>query len=381
MVSLKVPPSGQSSSLALLELNDELRGCLEGGQELLIKGASAEDELILCTPSRTFSVRQVTSSNLGLLVEKTTGQVVTMTSSLLEAVKCPPRLGRLHDWLASTSYDGPEGLEAMSVSSSPPLRETLQADRLLGEIQASHEEIRRALTEQAAVLVDGYYRCLGADLSCRLFKSLFAGLTLRDRHVTETFLQEELIDCLVGDGGELDIVPLPILEHFLSLYTTRVPQEGEARPGDGEGREQDRERFQLDETRVCRFFAQELLRARAVWNLSELMRAWQQLTSDLTPDPHRMLVGLALLEPIPGREDDLRVIHFPAARLPLEPVALFETLFERRPRWEYGSLEPYVEGAARCLGVSAADLIVRHGRISVDPVSQRRIVTPLVAPM
>lgn len=378
MVSLKVHPSIQSSSLALLELNDELRGCLESGQELLIKGTSAEDELILCTPSRTFSIRQMTSSNLSLLVEGTTGQVVTMTSHLLEAVKCPPRLGRLYDWLASTSYEGPDELDS-TTSVSSPLLEALRADRLLGEIQASHEEIRRALTEQAAVLIDGHYRCLGADLTCRLFKSLFAGLTLRDQHATGTFSKKELMSCLVcgGDEGEIDLVPLPILEHFLSIYTKMAQQED----GDGNVRGPDREKRCFDETRVCRFFAQELLRARAVWNLSELMRAWQQLTGDLTPDPHRMLVGLALLEAIPGREDELRVMHFPAARLPMEPVALFEALFERRSRWEYDTIEPYVEAAARSLDLSAADLIVRHGRISVDPVSQRRIVTPLVAPM
>lgn len=355
----------RSASLVLLELNEDLRACLEGGQELLIKGASGEDELILCTPSCTFSVRQVASSNLSLLVEGTTGQVVAMTNGLLEAVKCPPRLERLRHWLASCPYDGHErtdmdGGHAASATSMGALR----ADRLLGEIQASDEEIRRALVEQAALLIDGHYRCLGADLTCRLLKSLFAGITLRDRRAHESFHRDELIRCLDYEDGEGDL-PLPILEHFLSLYT----------------REQGTDTLVLDEVRVCRFFAQELLRARTVWSLSELMRAWRQLAGDLAPDPHRMLVGLALLEPMPGQEDDLRVVYFPATRLPLEPAALFGALFERRLRWEYAVLETYVEEAARCLGLSAADLIVRHGRISIDPASQRKIVTPLLAPM
>jgi hypothetical protein len=137
--------------------------------------------------------------------------------------------------------------------------------------------------------------------------------------------------------------------------------------------------IELNSWKILRFFANELLKAKPVWMLEDLMIAWKKLIYDIPLNDPKMILssGLALLEPLPGTSAT-RVTYFPSSNLPVDPTSRFARLFEVNSRWEYERLEGYVEESAKAMGVAPAELIVKYGRICSDPTSGARLVTPLL---
>lgn len=342
------------TDLRLIELSDpHLAEAIQGDEELLIKGGGEEDdEVYLCTADKTLRVRQVHTSNLKLLVDGSSGKVLEVATSFLEAARVPARLERLKEHLMACPYEGVDD------APDPTRLERLRMERIFGDIQASDEEVRRYLHDElGAVLINGHYRIIGSDCTSRFLRTLFSTLILQDWCSADLLDRDALIECLCSDGESE--FPAQLVGNLLHLY--------------GEDTDQG---WRMDQSKVGRFYARELLRARPVWRLSEFVEGWRRLIGDIEPSLV-FLDGIALLETVVG-DDDQRVTYFPAEELPLDPASRFRRLFEVCARWELERIEIYVEGAAKHLDVNTLDLIVRHCRISGEPHTGKRIVTPLL---
>lgn len=331
----------------LLELTPELQSCLDEEGRLFIKGEE-EDEVVLCSNEKTFKVREIHSSNLVMLIEKDTVKV--MTNTLLEAVKCPPQLKKLREWLEICPYEGPDS----EMDHDHGVLQMLDRRSLFKSVQASDREIHTALSDYGALLIDGKYRLLSADYQCRFFRTLFSSLALADICTLDR-INKDFMMSMVSDE-----FPQEMIEHLFTIYSTG-----------GEN-----ELLLLSEEKICRFFANQLLSARPLWILSDLFKAWRTLVGDFTPSIEH-LTGLALTEPILG-DDDFRVTYFPICALPLEPSKRFAMLFECKPRWDYDTMVHYIEACALSTGMGTADLIVKYGRISLDPSCGKKVVTSLI---
>lgn len=355
-IKAKSPLTG--SDFRLVELSDaSLLKALGNDDELVLKVAEEDDEVYLCTAEKTLRVRQVHTSNLKLLVDGTSGKVVEITTSLLEATRVPARLERLREYLLSCPYEGVED------SPDPILLGRLRIDRIFGDIHASDGEIRTYLHDElSAVLINGHYRIIGAECTLRFFRSLFAALVLQDWSSEDVLNRDSLIETLCASGRDADEeeseFPAELVGNFLYLY--------------GEDTEWG---WKMNKDKICRFYARELLRARPVWRLSEFTSAWRRLANDLEPSI-TLLNGIALVESTAGN-DDQKITSFFAEDLPLDPDSRFKRLFEVCPRWEMEKIEMYVEGLGKYLEVDTLDLIVKHCRISVDANTGKRIVTTL----
>ena len=151
---------------------------------LMIKGGS-DDDAVLCTSDKTYNIRSVTLSNSVLLVSPSPhidgieNQVVIQDSlkELLELVPAVPKLHRLngllkeHVWEEGHEDEEDENLRAVSTrdrshthtaarlreiilfSKAKRKRFTLEDAQV--ELQASEQEIARALKDKHVLTIDG----------------------------------------------------------------------------------------------------------------------------------------------------------------------------------------------------------------------------------
>src|ERR1700735_3995455 len=98
-----------NNHIHLLEISDpSLQDCLKNNTAE-IKG-SDEDEAVLCTPTQTFRLRQVHTSNSHLILSpsaSTAGlNLIHSSTDFLEAVPIAGKTDRLESMLRSCAYDG-----------------------------------------------------------------------------------------------------------------------------------------------------------------------------------------------------------------------------------------------------------------------------------
>lgn len=352
--------SNNGECFRLLEIDNELKKAIEGNEQLVIKG-EVDDEVIVCSPNQTWKLYEMHTSNTLILLRRSplhtdNLQIVTMSSTPLGTIRIPPQLDRLKRWLEECPFNGynddQEFLKQEQYS-------RLHSTTLFGAIQASDEEIRQALQSLDAVLINGYWRLLGAEWQSRFFRLLFANMTMGgvnlSRHYTT---REQIIDVFIENSEEF---PIDLINNMISAFTIK----------EGNGF------LSWNALKICRFFAIRLFKTKSSWpRFSEFFSAWRQLTGDFEPNA-QMLDGLALLKAIPGCDGEYNLTWLPAASLPLDPVQRFARLFDCCERWELARLEPFVEEAARALGVTSMELIVKFARISIDGQGHQ-IATPLV---
>lgn len=315
----------------------------------------ADDDSIMVIEQKTLRLRELCTSNTFWLVNRDTGIIEETTQSIIEAGFIKGSTGRLVSLLKEHPYEGPG-----------PTTDLLRVDSLNGYIQASDDEIEATLKKYNAVVIDGHWRVLGPSYLCRFFELFFTSALLEDwqvvngtvsrRSVIEKF-KEEFYDEF---GSEL------ILQTIFNAFQD-----------DAHGANDE---WKVSEVKVCRFFADQLLRAKQYWESPEFMKAWRKLVGEFTPSLP-MLRGLALFEQSASSSslEDLRLRHFSLEDLPTSPADRFRVLFQTRMRWYYEDLEPYVEDLA---GDEKAlkGVVIKFVRFSTEASTERQVVTPLIPP-
>lgn len=146
----------EAVSFRLMEVSDSrILNAIEAGNELFIRGG-LDDDAVICTDSATFSVRELVTSNMFLVVEKeeTKGTVVGRPTTTLELSFMPraPGIDKLKAALQAYPYNGATS-EELAFSGV----DELHVERLYGLIPASTTEISNFLRTQGALVIRGKF--------------------------------------------------------------------------------------------------------------------------------------------------------------------------------------------------------------------------------
>jgi sister chromatid cohesion protein DCC1 len=146
-----------------------------------------------------------------------------------------------------------------------------------------------------------------------------------------------------------------VTKNTLSMFSTLV---------DG-----DTATWALDEERVCRYLAMNVLRDGVGvknWRLVDMMDKWRVALNEINLHDvevkEEYLAGLALIER-PERATEAFVTTLIASEIPTEPEARFKALWAVKPRWSMAELEPYLKGQARP-GETIESQLLKYTRVT-----------------
>lgn len=212
MVDLKLAENF-NQSLLLLELDPAISFPVE------IKGSPSQ-HAILCTQNKSFTLRQVSSSNTMLLVEK--DAIVKTLDCHYETVECFPRLDIIYSLIPE--YCG----------NPVPAFTTLD---LFEKVQASQQEIldylksiNAGLSLPIPVLLDNHWVRFTMDHADHLLRQVLAECILNDLEISAPIRRQDLDIIIQGDAI-----------HIIDLFFTGSDEKC------------------LDRDRVCRFYGEMLL--------------------------------------------------------------------------------------------------------------------------
>ena len=146
---------GEAVQYRLIEVNDaRILGAIEGGKKLFIRGG-LDDDAVICTETETFSLRELVTSNMFLVVEKEAehrGMIVGKPTTTLEVshLARAPGIDKLNSILRANPYNG-ASLEEQSFTGI----DELHVEKLFSLIPASSKEITDFLQSQGALVIKG----------------------------------------------------------------------------------------------------------------------------------------------------------------------------------------------------------------------------------
>lgn len=368
------PLFGPHDDLILLELDEKLLPDVLH-QRVSLRGQPDEDA-VLCTQSKTFSIKFVGTSNSVFLIppsdhsafceiaddcsgeknQQAIASVIKVAPGNMELVEVAPRLDKLKLLLLENPYSSEEALEFEDLEEMEKNKAGFYTwNDLVDKVQASDDELRSGLWALSAVELDGYWRivderCMGTVLAMLLHNSVLNDWSL------DALIEDEVVRVLVSDGFP------PILAcHCLHVYGSKV--------------DEDRSKsclWKLDERRVCAHFAREIL-SSGRRKMESFMEEWQRKIPEGMQASFEILEGEVLAEKLGV---DLWVRAFSVSSLPANPAERFSILFGERPKWEWKDLQPYIRDL-NVPGQSLEGLLLKYTRrtqptLDAEPVYSAR---------
>ncbi|VDL72987.1 unnamed protein product [Nippostrongylus brasiliensis] len=223
----------------LVMLPKELLNSINAGDKLVFRGLR-QDEVVLCTPSSSYAVKEVESSNSMLIMPtlkvesevKDEGEkflsvapINSIAFQYLELQKIPcVSLYRLRELLHQNTLNW-DWMENDSQE------ETYSADMLLDHVQMSEEELKRALANMPVVEHNGRLRWLSYDMTDKFLNMIveaFDDINLPSVNITHltaaalrAFLPENVTDaviewflakmCTKTESGDYNVNPEPFV--------------------------------------------------------------------------------------------------------------------------------------------------------------------------
>ncbi|KAG2180468.1 hypothetical protein INT44_003472 [Umbelopsis vinacea] len=325
------------NSLKLLELPpDLLEELTTNSSPLYIKGAT-DEEAVLCTKKKTYSVRQVNLSNSLLLASNSQDGILPVYNikdtqfSTIELLPCLPRIEKLDTILNPTMYTGPEN--EGTIQSKGQL---YTYDNLLSLIQASEQELQQELKRRHVVVIDGYYRLIHPRYLHRIIDAVITSAEIHDMELTRIsvdqcrqYLMEEF---------ELNMLDEDVLTKCLETASD------EQTAADGT--------YCFNETKLCRLLGERLLVAERgkQWQLDEFLELWQKRTPHPFEAKLEMLRGLYIKTPKSRSSGESLsnwlISYFPLSELPADPAGRFSHLFLEQKQWVPEDILPFIEDLA-----------------------------------
>jgi len=342
--SLNYSDDWMKEEYKLLELPNKLIDVFKDEQVFRICGDS-DDNVVICTQDQTFDLKAADTSNALLLVPelKTPLQknlpsevsleersVCSCFSTYYEVRQTRPKLERLRHLLDENAF-----------SDIAESEEKFTTDNLLSLIQASRIEILTHLERLGAFQHNGYWLILEITYQEKVFSQILALLEEKSWNWTHVPIQDT-IDVLE------ELYPRFVLEYCLNHYGVL---------------EADGKIICLDEVKVCRYYAEYILRpAVGKFNYNEFMDAWRESVPDGMKVSTEYLQGVALMDltsypPV--------IWHFAERNLPEEPSERFTILFKARSKWKHANLEPYIKNLL-APGQKLSALLLKYTRSSND---------------
>ncbi|KXJ21192.1 Sister chromatid cohesion protein DCC1 [Exaiptasia diaphana] len=343
--------SCMSEDYKLLELPPKLLERLQQGESLVIRGDNQEDA-VLCTEDSTYEIKLADTSNAMLLTpscqvfkdngfkdqkrDLVTHQICSCHSEYYEVRPCRPKLYKIRSLLQESQYKGQE------YENDGNLKPKCSLQDILDVVQGSEKEIKESLCKIGALQMDGFWRLLDVEYEEKVVISILTLLEEKDwswRNIPS----EECCDVLE------ELEPREIIEHCLNRYGERISGEGQPY-------------FALDEEKICRFYAEYLLRPTDRFSYEEFMESWQQSVPDGMTTKEEHLAGIALVD---MKSHPPVVIYFPHYNLPEKPETRFIKLFRTRSKWTFDEIQPYIKDLVES-GQSLNALLLKYARSSKD---------------
>ncbi|GAB2232680.1 hypothetical protein Droror1_Dr00011726 [Drosera rotundifolia] len=365
---------GAHEELLLMELDEKLLPDVLS-QRVSFRG-QLEENSVLCTKSKTYSIKFVGTSNSvflippsqllmdenaeGLSDEKEDGRVIAPVYKVapgnMELIEIAPRLDRLKLLLSENHVGISEMSESEMVLDRDEGCKVLYSwEDLVELVQASDDELRSGLEALSAVEINGYWRILDDKFIDYVLTMLLHNSVLADWSL-DALRENQVTDMLESDG-----VPRSIAAHCLRVYGSRVNEDLEMESV-----------WKLDERKVCVHFAQQVLKDGEM-KMEKFMEEWIRKIPSGMHGSLDMLQGEILMEKI-GIETWVR--SFSVSSLPLNPAERFSILFKVRPKWEWKDLEPFIRDL-KVPGLSSEGLLLKYTRrtqpsLDVEPIFSAR---------
>ncbi|XP_029199227.2 sister chromatid cohesion protein DCC1-like [Acropora millepora] len=349
----------------LLELPHRILDTLKVGNSVTIRG-DHQDEAVLCTDKETYDLKIADTSNSLLLVPDCVlpkdeafksevsplvfREVSSCHTTYFELKQRRPKLEKLKFLLVGDLYKGPENEENTGhlEDDSVKKRSLHTLADLLSKVQASETEILEALKKIEALEINGHWRLLDTDYKEKVVIGILTLLEEKDWSY-EAVPVKECCDILQ------ELEPRIILEHCLSCY-------GEVTNMETDSGDENTVYYRLSEDKICRFYAEYLLRQAGRFNYHEFIDSWQQSVPEgmVTKSAHLAGIALTDMQSIPPV-----IWHFSASDLPDDPVLRFMKLFKVQPKWTFNEIQPYIQDLA-APGQSLNALLMKFARSSTD---------------
>ncbi len=325
--------------IRLWEMDDEaVMGEIRAGH-VQLKGLES-DEAVLCSSSRTYSVRSAESTNTLLLVAPSQPDTVCgMLSAILEVRPCRPRLAHLWEQLGRWPYRGRAAEAAVDRS------QLLSLPQLRATVQCSEEELATELQRLGVAHVRGAVRLVEPGFEHRLVDLLLA-LALEHGWRWEALPGKE-VEQLLGEECDEEVTRA-VLAQYGSVESGSV---------------------RLDARKVALLKARFLLRSKPVWIATEFLAALGEALpqSDyFAPLKVSDCFGFAIVEE-KGTLTSVR--HFALDRSAIDdsPDEAFAQLFAARATWPLEQIAPFVQPLTSA-AMSLDLLLLRHCYVNrMDP--------------
>uniref|UniRef100_A0A915JZM7 Sister chromatid cohesion protein DCC1 n=1 Tax=Romanomermis culicivorax TaxID=13658 RepID=A0A915JZM7_ROMCU len=295
----------------LLELNEELLLHMKKNETLYIRG-DVNDEVVICTDSKTFVVKEAEISNSMLLVPQAEficennveiGKVNLCTNIYWEVREVTPHFRHiLTRLLLECPYRGRE-IEAENLSSKK-----YGIDDLLNIIPASRKELMEALGKMRICEIADHMRLLDFNFIVKITTDV---LNL----IEENSWSWKHVDVASTIETLSSLYSVEILNRWFEIFAEPFVQPGF---------------FSLKEIDICRLFAEIILRAVDKIYLKEFEQTWLDSVPHGMQPTMEMLKGLTIID-TDARSQFLR--YFPLENLSDDQEKRFVELFARKQRW------------------------------------------------
>ncbi|KAI0644549.1 sister chromatid cohesion protein Dcc1 [Trametes meyenii] len=363
----------ETGSFKLLELPPDLYKILEGAIEhasqpnLTIKGASDEDA-VLCTTDKTYTVRSVVLSNKVLVVTRDPTDdpgddpeadvavaIRDQLGEILELVPSVPRLHKLNAFLKGREYDeGHEDEDSMSEDEGGKKKPRFTYEDARATIQASDAELDKGLRDRRILILKGELRPLAPSHLAAILELLLTNLVSLSLPHTAAPVSP-LLAALEDDHDIRREVARQVMAWFGRI----------AHDGDGP------EKWEMDVDTVVKEVGLGILRTYKNEPVAErpFLEQWKKAVGDtfeervlLTLLSGNFLTSIEALSdpPVP------LLTYFPCSALPVDPGARFAELFLVRPRWKAEEITPFLSDIA-VDGKERDNLLLKHARAITEP--------------
>ncbi|XP_028752025.1 sister chromatid cohesion protein DCC1 [Neltuma alba] len=352
------PHFGSHDDLIFLELDEKLLP--EVLHERVVLRGQPNEDAVLCTSSKTYSIKFVGTSNSVFLVppnqleyhqppqesdshnhhdQKSVASVIKVVSGSMELVEVAPRLDKLKSLLSENPYRCDE-LEVENLEGNHESRIGLYNwNDLVNNIQASDDEIRSGLRALSAVEINGHWRLVDESYMCTILRMLLHNSVLNDWSLN-ALNEDEVVNILESDG-----FPRVLAKHCLHAFGEKVTDNlGSCI-------------WKLDDQRVCVQFAREILRGGKK-KLESFMDEWRQKIPEGMQPALDLLEGEVLTERV-GVETWIHA--FSVSSLPSAPAERFFSLFRERKKWDWKDLQPYIRDL-NVPGLTSEALLLKYTR-------------------
>lgn len=369
-----------SDGIKLLELDSGVLQALENGENVVIRG-DKEDSAVLCTGSQTYDIKQGEISNTMLVLPELAfgsdlgasgkptvqyRQVNSVIHTFYELRSCKPRLAKLRTLLEENPYSG----QACEEDEEHQGKKYTLND-ILSLVQASEQEIMTGLHKLHALVIDGYWRVLDFDFLVQVMTHLVQ-LCDENDWIHSGLPIEECVSVLQ------ELYPRNVIEHVVKSYAEKV----EAKKGNSNDDDDDDSRMQMDidyyrlnEDKVCRFYAEQILKHARKFNLNQFLSTWEKSVPDGMKTSLFQLDGIALVD----RDSTPETISYLSVdSLPEDMGDRFNTLFRTKEKWTLDEISPYIKDLeTEKMDVTA--MLMKYARAStangVKVYNSRRPVT------